>query len=111
MSTALPVQNSTNLASAPAGAIGTAVRSALAGVLTAFLKHSRSMDGSQVVFVAKDETAEMEEKSGLKMVFSRLSESHEQRETRLQMADMAEATDLYDLEFRSRQWDRKTRSM
>lgn len=111
MSTALPVQNSTNLASAPAGVFGTAVRSAMVGVLTAILKHSRSMDGSQMVFVAAQETAEQQEKSGLKMVFSRLSESQEQRQQRLQEADLAEASDLYDLEFRSRQWDRKTRSM
>lgn len=112
MNTALPVRNAANLTTNQASPFGTAVRAMLASVLTAILKHSRPLDDSKALtFVAADETAVQERaEGGIKMVFSRMSESSEQRALRLQMADLAEATDLYDLEFRSRAWDRKTRS-
>lgn len=110
MNTALPVHNAAHIATTPAGTIGAAVRSALASVLTAILKHSRSIDGTQLAFVSADQVAAQTAPAGtLKMAYCRMSESMEQRNSRLQAADLAEATDLYDLEFRSRQWDRKNR--
>lgn len=110
MNTALPVNNA-KLAPAT-GTIGNAARSMLASVLTAFLKHSRSMDGNEQAFVATDAAAKDNKaaQGTLKSIIARLSENEAAREQRLFEAEMSQATDLYDLEFRSREWDRKARS-
>lgn len=87
-------------------ATGTTVRSILASALNAILTHSRSLDGKEMQF----ESASVQAAPGkIERAIAFLTETSEARELRLQQAYLSEATDLYDLEYRSREWDRKAR--
>ena len=81
----------------------------MAGLLAFFAKHSRPMqDGAELNFISADDVVahdgSVAKAPGL---FARLTESAESRRSRLDTAYLSEATDLYDLEYRSREIDRR----
>lgn len=82
---------------------GTSIRSLLAAALSAVMKPG-ARQAAQVAAQPAVATGKLDR------AFSLLTESSEAREMRLQQAYLAEATDIYDLEYRSRAWDRQTRS-
>lgn len=87
---------------------GNSVRSLLASALNAILTHSRSLDGKEMQFESTSTTA-APAPGKIERAIAFLTETSEARELRLQQAYLSEATDLYDLEYRSREWDRKAR--
>lgn len=83
---------------------GTSIRSLLVAALHAIMQQPRAKEAE--LASATIATAP----SNINRAFSFLTGNSEARELRLQQAYLAEATDLYDLEYRSREWDRKARS-
>ena len=58
---------------------------------------------------ARNQSAAARFAAGLSFLAARLTESEESRRQRRDEAYLAQATDLYDLEYRSRECDRRNR--
>lgn len=94
MNITLPANNASN----------SIFRTVLASALNAILTHSRALDGQEITYAP---AAAPKAPGVVARTVAMLTESSEARAQRLQEAYLAEATDIYELEFRSREWDRK----
>jgi hypothetical protein len=90
------------------GAAANEWRYSFTGALLTLLQYVRPMH-EELQFISKQDV-EAKPAGALSNVVRMLTESHEEREARAEAAYLAEATDLYDLEYRSRECDRQRRS-
>ena len=107
MNTMITAQTNGNLTH---GDAANAPRFSFTATLLSLMKYVRPMEGSEMQFVAQDDVVDHKSEGKIANVVRMLTESADEREARAEQAYLAEATDLYDLEFRSRECDRQRRS-
>lgn len=108
MNFAYQAQTATNAANnAAAGNNGGGV---ISGILAFVAKQIRPLDNAVPSFIEAGEMV-VEAAPAPRGFFARLAESEEARRRRLDDAYLAEATNLYDLEARSRECDRRNRNL
>jgi hypothetical protein len=105
MNLAFPAQ--ANTAALNQTAAGNNASGLMAGLLAFFSKYVRPMqDGAELNFISADDVV-AQDAAQAPGLFARLTESADSRRRRLDTAYLSEATDLYDLEYRSREIDRR----
>lgn len=108
MNTMITAQTNGNLTH---GDAANAPRFSFTATLLSLMKYVRPMEeGSELTFLAQADVVEQKQPGAVANVLRMLTESYDEREARAEQAYLAEATDMYDLEFRSRECDRQRRS-
>lgn len=107
MNFAYQAQTATNAANNAAA--GNNAGGVINGLLAFIAKQIRPLDNAVPSFIEAGEMV-ADTPAAPRGFFARLAESEEARRRRLDDAYLAEATDLYDLEYRSRECDRRNRS-
>jgi len=107
MNLAFPAQ--ANTAALNQTAAGNNANGLAAGLMAFIGKFVRPMDGAELNFISADDVVAKDSTPAPRGLFSRLLESADNRQRRADESYLAEASDLYDLEYRSREIDRRAR--
>lgn len=110
LSLALPVQTAAQVALTWTGSTASSARLPLGRRVFATLLKLFERCAALVVIRARESIEHSGALVHFVNVFKRLAESSERRESKRQEAYLAEATDVYNLEYRMRELDRQNRS-